>query len=133
MKTNLKIFAALAALSILAAGCVDTVTGRKTAAVPFVKDSIEGRYERTVDDVFEAAKAVVTANGVLVNESVLHGQTNLVKTVEGRVNQRNVWVRIEQLDPKVSAVTVQTRTPGGGPDIDLAASLEKQIALKLVR
>jgi hypothetical protein len=30
-------------------------------------------------------------------------------------------------------VTVQTRTPGGGSDIDLAHELEKQIALKLVR
>jgi hypothetical protein len=30
-------------------------------------------------------------------------------------------------------VTVQTRTPGGGSDIDLAHEIEKQIALKLVQ
>jgi hypothetical protein len=64
---------------------------------------------------------------------VLYNSTNVVKTVEGKVNQRTVWVRIEAIDPKVTAVTVQTRTPGGGSDIDLAHEIEKQIALKLVQ
>jgi hypothetical protein len=54
-----------------------------------------------------------------------------VKTVEGKVNQRTVWVRVEAVDPKVTEVTVQTRTPGGLSDIDLAHQLEKEIALKL--
>ncbi len=99
--------------------------------MPFVKDKIQGRYERPVDQIFQAAKDVIKENGVLVREGVLYSQTNEVKTVEGKVNQRNVWVRVEGVDPKVSEVTVQTRTPGGGADIDLAAELEKQIALKL--
>jgi len=114
-------------------GCVSTVNERKTAGVPFIKDRVGGQYERTVDQVAAAAKQVVTSNGVLVNESILYDQTNAVKTVQGKVNQRTVWVRIEYIDPKVTAVTVQTRTPGGGSDIDLAHELEKQIALKLVQ
>jgi hypothetical protein len=133
MKLNFKFFVVLASLALVAVGCVDTVTERKAAGVPFIKDRIEGRYERPVDDVFEAAKKVVSENGVLLNEGIQHGGSNLVKTVEGKVNQRNVWVRVEQIDPKVTAVTVQTRTPGGNSDIDLAANLEKQVALKLVR
>jgi len=56
-----------------------------------------------------------------------------VKTCEGKVNQRSVWVRVEQIDPKISSVRVQTRTKGGGTDADLAHELEKQIALKLVK
>ncbi|MEY2467152.1 MAG: hypothetical protein QOD03_1673 [Verrucomicrobiota bacterium] len=131
MKT--KIFAALLGLALITAGCVDTVSGRKTAGVPFIKDKIEARYERSVDDCFNAAKAVITESGVLNNEGILHDQTNLVKTVEGKVNQRTVWVRIEMVEPKITAVSVQTRTPGGGSDIDLAAMIDKQIALKLVR
>jgi len=118
---------------LVGAGCISTVDERKTAGVPFIKDRVEGRYERTVDQVSQAAKQVVSSNGVLVNESILYNQTNAVKTVEGKVNQRTVWVRIEYVDPKITAVTVQTRTPGGGSDIDLAHELEKQIALKLVR
>jgi hypothetical protein len=86
-----------------------------------------------VDQVFDAAKQVLKTNGVLVREGVLYSQTNQVKTVEGKVNERNVWVRIEGIEPKVTAVIVQTRTPGGGADLDLAHELEKQIALKLVQ
>ena len=76
-------------------------------------------------------KEVIKENGVLSNESVLYNQTNAVRTVEGKVNQRTVWVRIEAIEPKVTEVIVQTRTPGGLSDIDLAHELEKQIALKL--
>ncbi|HLH56896.1 MAG TPA: DUF3568 family protein [Verrucomicrobiae bacterium] len=127
------IFAISLGAVLLGAGCVSTVDERKTAGVPFIKDRIEGRYERSVDQVAQAAKQVVSSNGVLVNESTIYNQTNAIKTVEGKVNQRTVWVRIEEIDPKVTAVTVQTRTPGGGSDIDLAHDLEKQIALKLVQ
>ena len=83
--------------------------------------------------VANAAKEVIKSNGVLVNESVMYNKTNAVKTVEGKVNQRSVWVRVEPMDPKVTTVTVQTRTSGGGSDIDLAHEIEKQIALKLVQ
>src|ERR1051326_2775688 len=107
MKTTM--FAILLGLVVVAAGCVSTVDERKTAGGPFIKDRIGGRYERTVDQVAQAAKQVVSNNGVLLNESTLYDQTNAVKTVEGRVNQRTVWVRIEYVDPKVTAVTVQTR------------------------
>jgi PBP1b-binding outer membrane lipoprotein LpoB len=135
MKT--KIFAAVLGLAVLATGCVDTVTGRKTAAVPFVKDRITAKYERPVDDVFKAAKDVVSYNGTLVSEGTLHGQTNalngIVMTIEGRINQRSVWVGIQQVEPKITEVSVQVRTGGGGSDIELAAMIDKQIALKLAR
>ena len=127
------IFAILFGAVLVGAGCISTVDERKTAGVPFIKDRVEGRYERTVDQVTQAAKQVVSSNGVLVNETTLYAQTNAVRTVEGKVNQRTVWVRVEAVDPKITAVTVQTRTPSGGSDIDLAHELEKEIALKLVR
>jgi hypothetical protein len=134
MKT--KLFAAMLGLTVVVSGCVGTVEGKKTAGVPFLKDSIQGRYERTPDEVFKAAKDVIAFNGTLINETILHGQTtaadNLAKVAEGRIGQCKVWARIEQIDPKVTAVTVQARR-GGGSDIDLAAEIEKQIALKLVR
>lgn len=125
------IFAILAGLAVVGTGCVSTVNERTTAGMPFVKDKIQSRYERPVDQIFQASKDVIKDNGVLVREGVLYNQTNEVKTVEGKVNQRSVWVRVEAIDPKITEVTVQTRTPGGGSDIDLAAELQKQIALKL--
>lgn len=133
-----KIFAGLMGAAVLAAGCVNTVTGGKTAGIPFVKDKIESRYEgRPAEAIFQAAKQVIAEEGMLVTEGTLYGQTNAlgntVKTVKGKVDERTVWVRVEQLDPKTTDVTTQTRTAGGVPDIDLAAQIDKQIALKLAR
>lgn len=128
--TCMKVFTIGILLLALVVGCVSTVNERSTAGVPFVKDKIEGRYERPVTQVFEAAKEVVKDKGVLVREGTLYS-TNEVKTVEGRINQRNVWIRVTAVDPKVTSVIVQARTSGGGADVDLAAQVDKEIALKL--
>ena len=127
-----KFFAVIAGLVVVTAGCVDTVSGRKTAAVPWVKDRIEGRYERPAAQVYDAAKSVLALNGTLLNETTIHG-TNAVFALEGRVNQRSVWISVTQVEPKISSVVVQARTKAGGTDIELVHELEKQIALKLVK
>ncbi|HSU55223.1 MAG TPA: DUF3568 family protein [Candidatus Dormibacteraeota bacterium] len=129
MKT--KIFVVLAATMMLALGCVRTQDKRTKFGMPIVKDSIVSRYERDVQQVYQAAKAVIEADGALANETIMHGQGNALQVVEGKVNQRGVWVKVESLDAKTTQVTVQTRTPGGGTDIDLAAQIDKEIALKL--
>ena len=128
MKT--KLLAVIAGAAAVAAGCIGTVSGHKTAGVPFVTDRIEGRYERTPPQVFEAAKAVLTLNGTMLSESTLHG-TNNVLALEGKVNQRNVWISVEPVDAKVTSVIVQARTTAGGTDLLLCHELDKQIALKL--
>jgi len=123
----------LLSAALLAGGCVGTLDGRRTAGVPFVKDRVEGRYERPVERVYAAAREVIRFNGTLVRESTQHGETNTVRVLEGKINQRSVWVRVEPVDPKVTSVVVQARTPAGGKDIDLAHEIEKQIALQLTR
>jgi hypothetical protein len=130
---KLKIFLSLIATVIIATGCVNTVSGRKTAAVPLVKDRVEGRYERPAAQVFEAAKEVIRFNGTLVNEVTRHQTNGVIHAVEGRVQDRKVFIAVEQVDPKISSVIVQVRTSAGGTDRDLSHELEKQIALKLVR
>jgi len=133
MKTKICALLSLVAWVTILAGCVGTVTDRRTSGMPFLKDTVVGRYERSLDEVYNAARQVVLLNGALVNESTLHSQTNAVKTLEARVNQRRVYIRVEQIDPKLSEVKVQARTSGGFRDLDLTHELEKQIALKLVR
>jgi hypothetical protein len=132
---KMKIFAVMAfgALLLAGVGCVSTVSGTKTAGVPFVKDTFEGNYERTVEQVTTAAKAVIQANGTLVNETTQYAQTNSVRTVEGKVSGRRVWVRITAREPNVSQVLVEARNSAGGTDLQLAHELEKQIALQLVK
>jgi hypothetical protein len=124
------IFAVLLGALLFGAGCVRTVDQRTTGGVPFVKDKAIARYEIPLEKVFTAAKDVIRENGVLVNESTIYG-TNSVRTVEGKVNQRNIWIRIESVDPKVTELTVQARTPGGVGDVPLAHEIDKLIALKL--
>jgi hypothetical protein len=116
---------------VLAAGCVSTVNDRSTAAWPLVKDKFEGRYQRPVDQVYAAAVAVIKENGAISRESIVNPGPNQVKTIEAKVNGRNVWVRVEPVDPNISSVIVQARTKTGGSDQELTHELEKQIALHL--
>ena len=116
---------------VLVAGCVGTVNDRSTPAVPFVKDKFEGRYARTPEQVYAAAEEVLKANGVIERESVLNPGANQVRTLEGKVDGRTVWVRVEPVDAKVTSVIVQVRTKGGGSDLQLTQELQKQIAVKL--
>ncbi|MGV3754931.1 MAG: DUF3568 family protein [Verrucomicrobiota bacterium] len=125
MKTNWMILLAAVAITTLSTGCVKTVDGHMKAGVPFIKDKIISSYERPVAQIFTAAKEVLAANGTLNREDTIN------KTVEGKVNQRTVFVKISEVDPNVTQVTVQVRTKAGVSDIDLAAEIDKQIALRL--
>ena len=106
-------------------GCVPTVDGRRKVGMPFVKDTIEARYERAPMEIWKVAKDVIAYNGQLYSEDVLKS------TLEGSVNTRTVWVRVEPLDDRVTRVIVQSRTRGGAPDLEMAGEIDKQIALKL--
>ncbi len=112
-------------LSVLLPGCVSTLDGHKKAGVPFGKDTLEGRYERPVGQIFAAAKEVLTYNGVLTSENTIS------KSLEAKIDTRNVWVKVDEIDPKVSRLLVQARTKGGGADIELASEIKTQIALRL--
>jgi hypothetical protein len=116
---------------VLVAGCVSTVNERHTAAVPFVKDKFEGRYQRSPDQVYAAAVEAIKFNGAIARESILNPGANQVRTIEAKVNGRSVWVRVEAVDPSVTSVVVQVRTGGGGSDLELTQELQKQIAIKL--
>ena len=133
MKMKILFGMILGALLVVSVGCVNTVSGRTRAGVPWVKDRVEDRYERPVGQVYDAAVEVIKFNGTLVNETTLHTPTNSVRTLEGRINQSTVWVRVEPLDAKLTFVAVQARTKAGGTDLDLAHEVSKQIAIQLVR
>lgn len=125
------ILAVLAGVAIVAAGCVHTVSDTSSFAVYYGRDSVAGRYNRSYDQVYKAAVAVVQRDGVLIREFVPHEYTNSVRQLEARVTDRKVFIRVEQIDPKVSQIDVEARTKMGGVDIDLVHELEKEIALEL--
>jgi hypothetical protein len=128
-----KFFAAFAGLGmvLLATGCIHTVSGTHTTAMSWGEDRFSGRYERTLEQVYHASVTVMNNNGVLITEYTPHDTTNSVKSMYGKVNDRKVWISVEQLDPKITQVTVEARTRLGYRDLDLVHELEKEIALQL--
>lgn len=121
----------VAAALVMATGCVSTVTDTHTAAVPGVRDSVTGQYERPVEQVFAAAIAVVKDMGTLDKQGVVYEKEVPSKTIEATIGGRRVWIRVDPVDT-ITAVTVQVRTKAGGADMDLTHEIEKEIALKLV-
>jgi len=117
---------ALGALAFgLTTGCVETVDGRHRAGDPFGRDRVEGRYERTPAELWTAAKDVLTHQGTLTSHDTL------LNVLEANVDERRIWVKVEEFDSKISRVIVQARTKGGGADMEMAAFIDKQIAVRL--
>jgi hypothetical protein len=106
-------------------GCVGTLDGRKQAGVPFQKDRAEGRYQRPVADLWAAAQDVLK----------YHGKVSSVDTarqsLQGNVDERDVWISVSAVDSNISKVLVQARSKGGFGDYQMAAYLEKEIAVRL--
>lgn len=119
------------AVLVTLTGCVNTVTEQKTGGVPSFRDRVEGRYERPLTRVFEAAKKALNDYGNVTAEGQLHTTTNQVRTIEGFVNQNAIYIRVEAIDPKVTSVIVQVRTKWGSTDLQVAHELEKRVALEL--
>lgn len=123
----------LAAVAVCVAGCVSTVDEQKTAGLKLSTDKVENRYDRPLPIVYQAAARAVKASGLLSRESTLLGTTNEVKTLEGTVNDVPVWVRVEAIEPQITAVTVQARTTWGGSQVAIASQLATRIALEIAK
>ena len=125
MKRNLFVGLLVAMVGLAAGGCRSTPDGRMKAGVPFLKDTIESRYQRPVDQIFAAVRQVIEQNGTLT------GENTVTKTLEGKVDTKTVISTVDEVEPGVSRVRTQVRSRAGGGDVHLAAELDKQIALRL--
>ncbi len=125
MKLNW-IYSVLLGVAVLGGtGCVETLDGRHRAGNPLGMDRVEGRYERTPADLWTAAKDVLKHQGTLTTEDTLRN------VLEANIDERRIWVKVEEFDSKISRVLVQARTKGGRADMEMAAFIDKQIAVRL--
>lgn len=124
LKRSTTCFLAFAALLALP-GCIRTVDDHHHMGVPFMRDKMEGRYEYPVDKVMRAAKDTLQLNGQLTGENTINN------SLEGIVDTRKVWIRVDAVGDRWSRATVQARTKSGGADLNLASEIDKQIALRL--
>ncbi len=128
---KLVVATALVVAVLSGAGCYKTKEGRYRAGMPFSKDTIESRYERPVDQVYQAAKATLEYNGALTAEGSTASGDTAARTLTGKVNNRSLWVQVDEVEPRITRVQVQARKGVGRGDVDLAAEIDKQIALRL--
>ena len=119
------------AVIIALTGCVNTVSEQKTAGVKLSTDQLENRYEVPLNRAFDAAKSALNKFGTVSRESTLLQNSNQVRTLEGTANGRNVWVRLEALEPRLTSVVVQARSTWAGSDVQTAHDLATRIALEL--
>jgi hypothetical protein len=125
---SMRSFVAVLMLALGAAGgwgCYKTQEGSYRPGVPFSRDTVEGRYERPAQQLLEAARDTLVYNGALTGENMALG------VLTGRVNDRLVHIRVDEVEPRVSRILVQARKGNGAGDLRLAAELDKQIALRL--
>ena len=125
MRNKVALFVCALSAAATFVGCQSTPTGHTRAGIPFVRDTIPGRYQRSVAQIFEAARKVLELNGTLVSENTINN------SLEARVDNRRVIVMVQEVEPGVTEVLVEARTKMGAPDLVLAAEVEKQIALNL--
>jgi hypothetical protein len=117
------LFLGLTALGLV--GCVETLDNRHAGAWnPVGNDTIDGRYERSPADLWAAAKDVLKHQGTLVSEDTLKN------VLEANVDERRIWVKVEEFDTRTTRL-LQARTKGGGADLQMAAYIDKQIAVRL--
>ncbi len=127
-KTLFGLFSAVV-LAIAGTGCITTVDGHKSAGVPFRKDRIVSRYQLPLEQVFVAAKEVLASEkGGL---GVLQSENRVNNSLAAKVNTRMVYVKVTEVEPNICEIVVQVRTDAGWSDIDWAAEIDKQIALRL--
>jgi hypothetical protein len=128
MKLNfLRAIAAAIALMFVS-GCYSAGERSHVSVMPpgiMGTDRVESRYERPVQQIFDAAKEVLRFNGTL------YGENTISHNLEAKVDTRTVWVTVDEVEPKISRVVVVARKKSTLPDIALAAEIDKQIALRL--
>ena len=90
-----------------------------------MRDQVDGRYDRTPAELWAAAKDVLKHQGTLLSEDTLKN------VLEASVDERRVWVKVEEFDTKTSRIIVQARGKAGGADMEMAAFIDKQIAVRL--
>jgi hypothetical protein len=124
MKIKLLSFLALSTCLVLLPGCIGTQDGHSVAGWPN-KDHITSRYARPVSQLAAATRTVLNRNGKLLVDNAVNN------TFEAKVNEHTVWVKVTDIDGRISEVTVQARGKMAG-DVDTAAEISKQIGMMLV-
>lgn len=112
-------------LVAMATACYTTQEGRLKAGLPG-KDRIVSRYEAPFQRVYDAAVEVLKENGTLTNDD------RVTKVLRGRIDANTVWISFDDSEPRLTTMTVQVRSGGGAPNVDMASEVDKLIYGRLI-
>jgi hypothetical protein len=118
----------LSSVLALATGCVETVDGHMKAGMPLTQDKIVKRFDRSLAQTITATRTVLTRDGRLEVDNI--AANTFQAQIKNHDKWETVWVKLEEVESKLTQVTVQARTTMG-TDIDLAADISTRIALQL--
>lgn len=121
----------LVTVAVSLMGCVSKVTETQPGSKPAYQDRIENRYAKSVDQVYDAAQKAVESFGNVTRAGNVLSATNQVRTVEGQINGRAIFIRLEEVAPKTTTAVVQVRTKAGGTDLRVAKDVVRQIGVYL--
>jgi len=125
-RSHLSLIVAACVALLFGAGCYSTEEGNLKFGSPIGRDTIVSRYERPFDQVRNAAIAVLKRNGTLT------GDDRVKNVLTARIDRHTVWVQLDGSEPKIVKVSTQARGSAGGPDVDLASEIDKQIYGELI-
>lgn len=129
MKTLTSLLLVVGLVSLV--GCVSKVTETQPGPKPAYQDRVENRYAKSAVQVYDAAQKAVTSFGNVTRAGNVLVATNQTYTVEGEVNGRSIYIRIEEVAPKSTTTVVQVRTSMGGTDLRVAKDVSRQIGVFL--
>jgi len=118
-------------VALFLVGCVNTVTQNQPGTLPTYRDRLETRQQKPLEPVFEASKRALNSFGNITAEGKVFVGTNQVRIVEGNINGRAVYMRVEEINPQLTSVLVQVRTKMGGTDLSVAKDVVRRIAVEL--
>lgn len=121
----------LVAMAVGLAGCVSKVTETNPGFKPAYQDRLENRYAKGIDQVYDAAQKAVESYGNVTRSGNVLSATNQVRTVEGQINGRSVYIRLEEIAPNTTTAVIQVRTKAGGTDLPVAKDVIRQIGVYL--
>lgn len=121
----------LVAVAVGLIGCVSKVTETQPSSKPAYQDRIENRYAKSVDQVYAAAQKAVESFGNVTRAGNVLSATNQVRTVEGEINGRSIYIRLEEIAPRTTTAVVQVRTKLGSTDLRVAKDVVRQIGVYL--
>jgi hypothetical protein len=112
-------------LAMFLGACHTTLDGRLKAGLPG-KDTIVSRYEVSYNELYEAAKAVLKDTGTLVSDD------QVSKVLRARVDTNTVWIKLDDSEPNITTMSVEVRTSGGAPHVEMASEIDKRIYGRLI-